>query len=704
MKVKERNSSIRKKWVAVAISSGLCFYTQAQMPGQKDGPEYFKMLPNYRWVDNTHFVGGTVDGRQAILTDATTGLSSPYEYKRHIQVGNKINVTRSGTIVINNAGQKDSIINTKNATPSPDSSLIAYTKDNDLYVYDVNSLKEWRITNDGSKSIYNGKSAWVYNEEIFGRGTNYKAFWWSPAGNRLAFMHFDETNVPVYDHFDDDAGVHGQHTLIHYPQPGDPNPVVKVAIADIPNKNIVWADFDEKKDQYFGTPYWTPKGDALWVQWMNRRQDSLQIEAVNPSSGKHTNIYTETQKTWVDLDLDNRIIFLPNKNMFLLMSDKSGWMHIYAYDISGKLVKQLTTGDWTVKEINYTDEKNGWVYFSARKENSTRTDLYKVKLDGSKLQRLTFGEYNHRIVLSPDASYFVTAYSNFTEPPKAVLVDSNGKIIKELADSKGKDYEQYKKLGRKSEIIRVKTADGFDLPVRIIWPDKIDEQQKYPVMVNIYGGPNSSFVQDGFTGIYGANEKSENIISVQIDHRGSGQFGKKGQDYLYRQLGKWEIEDYTTVIKYLEQKYPSIDSTRIGISGFSYGGYITCLALTKAPDVFTFGLAGGSVTDWRLYDSPYTERYMGTPQDNPEGYKQANVMTYVKNYKGLLRLTQGTMDDNVHMQNTMQLVSALQNASKHFELMFYPGGAHGWLGLHEKYAHYRKEDQSFIDKNLLQKQ
>jgi len=691
-------------------------------------PEYFRQLSNYSWQDNEHYVGVAFGSTQLSVTDVKTGQSSQY-VRSKVVAGDRIAINkktgivvirkgdaaksgdinsglqyskRNGEVVIVRSNTVDSIFNTQNATPSPDSTSIAYTRNNDLFVYNIASGKEWQVTTDGTKDIYSGWSAWVYNEEILGRGTNYKAFWWSPDSKRIAFMHFDETNVPVYDHFDDE-GVHGKHKLIHYPQPGDANPQVKMGVADVASSNIVWAAFDEKADQYFGQPYWTPNGNALWVQWMNRRQDSLKIESVSFADGSHKNIYTETQKTWIDLDKDDRVTFLPSKNMFLLMSDKTGWRHIYAYDMNGKLIKQLTAGNWTVKEINYTDEKNGWVYFSARKENSTRIDLYKVKLDGSKMQRLTFGEYNHRIVLSPDASYFITTYSNYAEPQKVALVDNNGKIIREIADSRGKDYEQFKALGRHTEIIRVKTPDGFELPVRISWPDNVDSTKKYPLMANIYGGPDFSFVQDGFAGTFGANEKTDDIISVQMDHRGSGQFGKMGQDYLYRQLGKWEIEDYTTAIKFLEKKYPFIDSTRIGISGFSYGGYIACLALTKAADVFTYGLAGGSVTDWRLYDTPYTERYMGTPQDNPEGYKQASVMTYVKNYKGLLRLTQGTMDDNVHMQNTMQLVSALQNAGKHFELMFYPGGAHGWLGLHEKYAHYRKEDQAFIDKNLLRK-
>lgn len=698
--MKKRNRAI---WpLAALLFLSASNYSNAQ---QTQSPEYFKRLPVVRWIDNTHYsIIKQVDGKTMnVVVDTKTGEAKPGELTRNNNSGNnRFSIRRNGTVMINYNGGIDSIQHTNNPTPSPDTSLIAYTRNNDLYVYEISSRKEWRATTDGSDQVYNGRSSWVYNEEILGRGTAYRAFWWSPDSKHLAFMHFNDTNVPLYDHFDDE-GVHGKHTRIHYPQPGDPNPEVKVGIININDKQTIWADFDSKTDQYFGLPYWTPSGDALWVQWLNRRQDSLKIESVNIASGRHQNIYTETQKTWIDFDLDNRITFLPARNSFLLMSDKSGWMHLYLHNMKGRELKQLTSGQWTVKSISGIDEKNGWVYFIADKENSTRTDLYKVKLDGTGMQRLTFGDYLHMVQLSPDASYFITTYGNYKTPTRMALVNNNGQLIKELADVRGKDFAQYATISRHTEMIRVKTPDGFELPVRITFPAGYDPQKKYPVRVPIYGGPNFEFVRDGYTDNFSLNEKKEDFIMVQLDHRGSGHFGKMGQNYLYKQLGKWEIEDYSTIVKFLEKTYSSFDSSRVCISGFSYGGYLTCLALVKVPDIFTFGTAGGSVTDWRLYDTHYTERYMGLPSTNPDGYKQASVMTYVKNYKGLLRLAQGTMDDNVHMQNTMQLVSALQNAGKHFELMFYPGGAHGWLGLHEKFAHYTNEDALFISKNLLTK-
>lgn len=676
---------------------------------QTAGPDsnYIRRLPSCRWIDDTHYIVYGSGRNGAALTEAASGKVSIVSPDRGPVRTNRIGIRKEEIDWYDGEGRLQKVTGIHTPVFSPDSAFIAFTRDNDLYIFDTAGHREWRLTNDGSDNIYNGYSSWVYNEEILGRAMNYRAFWWSPDSRRIAFMRFDDSHVPVYNHFDD-AGVHGKHTLIHYPQPGDPIPLVRMGVADIrPAKtggvpSITWAGYEARTDQYFGAPYWKPDGSALWMQWMNREQDTLKIDEINLADGGLRNIYTEAQKTWIDLDLENRVTFVPGKDLFLLLSDRSGWLHIYAFDMNGKPLRQLTIGNWSVKDISLVDTRKGEVFFTARRENSTREDLYKVALDGTGLKRLTFGGYNHRIQLSPGGSYFITTYSNYASPAKEALLDRNGRLVRDLGDSKGAGFEQYLPRVRKSEIIRVQTSDGFDLPVRITWPARLDTTRKYPLMANIYGGPNFSFVSDGYFGGFSMeDDTASGIINVQMDHRGSGQFGKMGQNYLYHQLGKWEIADYTTVIRYLEQAYPFIDTSRIGISGFSYGGYITCLALTEAAGVFNYGLAGGSVTDWRLYDAPYTERYMGTPGSNPDGYRTSSVMTYVKQYRGLLRLAQGTMDDNVHMQNTMQLVSALQDAGKHFELMFYPGGAHGWLWLHAKYAHYQQEDRRFIQEHLL---
>lgn len=698
---------MKKLNIIVLLAAGLYLMPGLSNAQQKNSDiEFIKRIPVFNWVDDNHYRtyrGGNPFGMggKEIVVDVLTGKETPAE-RRGISVS-RISIQKNGLVVIKTTTTKaDTLKGLQTPVLSPDSANIAYTKDKNLYVYNVADRKEWQVTTDGSETIYNGWSSWVYNEEILGRGMAYRAFWWSPDSKKIAFMRFDDTKVPIH-YMTDDSGIHEKQILIRYPQPGDTNPEVKTGIVSLASKKITWADYDTKVDQYFGTPIWAPSSDQLWVQWMNHGQDTLKIEAIDLVSGNRKPIYTETQKTWVALDQDNRVTFVPSKKQFLLMSDKSGWMHIYAHSMDGKLVKPLTTGNWTVTEINHIDEKEGMVYFTAKKENSTRLDLYKVKLSGGKIERLTFGDYMHRFVLSPNAKYFITTYANFKTPARAALVNNKGKIIREVADSKGKDYEKYLPMANKSEIIRVRTPDGFELPVRITYPAGFDPNKKYPILATIYGGPNSAFVTDGYYSNYVEKEDELNdIISIQMDHRGSGQFGKMGQNYLHRDLGHWEIEDYSTVINYLKKTYPFIDGSRVGISGFSYGGYISALALVKAPDVFTVGLAGGSVTDWHLYDSAYTERFMDSPKENPEGYKSSSVFTYVKNLKGHLSLNQGTMDDNVHMRNTMKLVDALMEADKDFDLMFYPGAAHGWYYLPHKAKFEKRAKDAFIKKYLIQ--
>ena len=476
------------------------------------------------------------------------------------------------------------------------------------------------------------------------------------------------------------------------------NPEVKVGIVDINTKQTVWSDFNEKDDQYFGTPFWTPDGSALWLQWMNRNQNHLIVYAIDPATGSKKPVYDEQQKTWVDWLEEIR--FLDNNKGYIVQSDKSGWMHIYQYDMNGNLIKQITDGYWTVKDLVKIDEKKGMIWFTARRDNSARYDLYKIKMDGSGLQRLTFGEFTHTTNLSANGSYFITTYSNVSTPPKMALVDARGKITA-IADSKNAELDNYKIA--KTDLLRVKTPDGFELPVLITWPTNMDSNKKYPVLISIYGGPNAGTVYDGWKGLGQAQWwAKEGMIQVAIDHRASGHFGKTGQNYIYKDLGNWEIKDYSEVVKWLDAKQ-FVDRNKICITGFSYGGYVTCMALTRGADYFTHGIAGGSVTDWALYDSHYTERYMGLPAENTEGYKSNSVLTYVKNYKGNLYIVHGTMDDNVHMQNSLQLIAALEDAKKDFQMMFYPGGRHGWGNLKERWAHFNNEKAKYYYKYLLEK-
>lgn len=704
-----------KKMATVLLLTVAGFAANAQKKELTD-EQYFKgsfkgitqALPiASSWLDESHVVIKR-EGKSFVL-DCKTGKETDYiapEVKMGSVTVKPQVVTKSGDLYWRKNTEDIQLTHDKdketNPVISPDSNYVAYTKNNNLYTVNLTTLKETQLTTDGSDVILNGYASWVYMEEILGRASQYRSFWWSPDSKKIAYFRSDDTNVPVFT-ITDGTGQHGLVEKERYPKVGDPNPSVKVGIVSPAGGATVWSDFNEKEDQYFGMPYWKPDGSSLLVQWMNRLQNNLIIYAVDPATGAKNEFYTETQKTWIDLDDNNRIEFLKNGKGFILSSDATGWKHLYYYDMNGKLINPITTGNFTVTDLNYVDEKNSIIYFTARsKENSATRDYYRVNLDGKKLQRLTFGNFNHAFInASPNSENFITTYGNATSPNKMALVNNKGKLIKELGDAKGPDYDAYNLA--KTELVRVKSDDGlYDLPMKITWPLNREAGKKYPVLISIYGGPNAGTVSDAFQ-LSGTQQwyAKEGLIQVAMDHRASGHFGKEGVNYMYHNLGDWELKDYSTMVKWLIAN-GGADEKKICITGFSYGGYMSCLALTKFSDVFTYGMAGGSVTDWTLYDSHYTERYMGTPANNPDGYKTSSVLNFTDKYKGGLQIVHGVIDDNVHLQNSIQLISKLQDAKKDFEFMMYSGGRHGWGG--NKGLHFQNLKTKFIYKYLLEKE
>ncbi|WP_143309724.1 S9 family peptidase [Chitinophaga vietnamensis] len=661
-----------------------------------------KPLPMIRdWADAEHYLEmrpDTATGRlQAWSVDARSGKATIYTAPVD---GPSVQVKDNDIFYKTPDGKETRLTNDaateKNPTLSPNGKYVAFTRNNDLYSVEVATGKEIRYTNDGTDVIYNGWASWVYYEEILGRPSKYRAFWWSPDSRHIAYMHFNDTKVPVFPIYSE-KGQHGYLENTRYPKAGDPNPAVKLGIVPVSGGATTWADFNENDDQYFGTPFWAADSKSLWIQWMNRGQDNLKIYSINPESGARKEIYDEKQKTWIDWF--DAVPFLDNNKGFLLKSDKSGWAHLYWHSTDGSLKKQLTSGNWTVKDVVHIDQKNMIVYFTARKEASTRFDLYKVSLQSGAITRLTSGNYDNQVSISPDGKYFIDTYSNLQTPAKMALVDNNGKMIRELGDSKGADFDKYNVAT--AALKYYKTRDGLELPMTIMMPLHMEAGKKYPVLIDIYGGPDAGKVFDtwkpSLTQQWWAQE---GVIQVVIDNRSSGQLGKMGMNYIHRKLGIHEIEDYMDAASWLRSQ-AWVDTSRICITGGSFGGYMTCMALTYGASVFNYGMANFAVTDWQLYDSHYTERYMDTPAENPEGYKQTAVMTYADRYRGLLRITHGTMDDNVHMQNCIQLIDKLENLNKHFEFMLYPGERHGWRGI--KAQHSSSEAYRFIYNNLLNK-
>lgn len=654
-------------------------------------------LPAVRgWADGRHYIENR--NGQSLSVDAKTGKTSPYTAPA--ETGGTVSVRDNDIFLRTPAGEEvrltqDSAVE-KNPTLSPDEKYVAFTRNNDLYAVEVATKKETRYTSDGSDVVYNGWASWVYYEEILGRASRYRAFWWSPDSRRIAFMRFDDTQVPMFPIYSE-VGQHGFLEKTRYPKAGDTNPETKIGIVPVTGGNIAWADFNSKDDQYFGQPFWTPDGSALWAQWMNRGQDNLIIYSIDPQTGAKKPVYDEKQPAWIDWFTD--IYYLSGNKGFILKSDKSGWDHIYRFNMDGSLKAQLTSGDWRVREILQIDEKKQVVYFTARKEASTRFDLYKISLNGGEPERLTFGAFSHDVKLAPGGDYFITIYSNMRTPPRMALLNDKGKVIRELGNAKGGASDNY--VFALPEMKTYKTRDGLELPMTIIWPNKMESGKKYPVMISIYGGPDAGSIYDTWRPSLAAQwYAEEGLIQVVMDNRAAGHLGKKGMSAIHRQLGKHEIEDYMDGAKWLISQ-SGVDASKICITGGSFGGYMTCMALTYGAEVFTHGIANYSVTDWQLYDSHYTERYMDTPAENPEGYRITSAVTHAAKYKGLLRIVHGTMDDNVHLQNTIQLVNRFEDLNKHFELMLYPGERHGWGG--PKGIHSRNETYRFVYTNLLEK-
>ncbi|MBN2356413.1 S9 family peptidase [candidate division KSB1 bacterium] len=554
---------------------------------------------------------------------------------------------------------------------SPDGKKVAFTRENDLFVVDIETGAEGRLTQDGSKTVYNGYSSWVYYEEVFGRRSGYCAFWWSPNSEMLAFMRFDDSPVPEFPIYRAD-GVHGELEIQRYPKAGDPNPKVRLGIATLSDGRVVWVDTDQDADEYIAWPEWTVDSEQLFFQWMNRGQDHLKIYSADPQTGKKKQLYEEKNPAWVEFYED--LYFFKDGSGFLMRSSKDGYAHLYHYDLQGKLINRLTRGEWSVNTITLVDEENRTVYFHGSKDGSTENHLYSVNLKGEELRRLTQTPGWHFCRVSPKGSYFIDTYSNITAPQRMALFSGKGELVRTLGDSKLPEMDEYA-LGR-VELFTIPSTDGFQLPAVWTLPPDFDPAQKYPVIIAIYGGPNSATVRNSQRRLSEYYLAQQGIILMSVDHRGSGHFGKKGVEWMHRNLGRWEMHDYIEAVKWLRGK-SFIDSTRIGITGGSYGGFVTCLALTYGSDYFTHGIAEYSVTDYRLYDSIYTERYMDTPDENPEGYAFTAAAGHAKNLKGKFLIIHGTMDDNVHMQNSLQLIDELQNLNKDFEMMLYTNTRHG---------------------------
>jgi dipeptidyl-peptidase-4 len=559
---------------------------------------------------------------------------------------------------------------------SPDGKSVAFVKEGNLYVVDFATQTERALTSDGAGLIQNGKADTVYIEEIFDRRR--PAYWWSPDSSRLAFLRFDDTGVRQVALVDQASARLGVETT-SYPKAGERNPAVKLGTVTVAGGPVRWVELKDypEADTLLIRAAWTPDSQSVCFFCQNRAQTWLDVCLAPRDGGEATRLFRETTKAWVDDPGDPTFL---KDGSFLLASERSGWKHLYHFARDGRLIGPVTSGPWEMTTLHLVEEEAGWVYFSGTAENDISPNLYRVKLDGNELQRLTKGTGEHRASVAPKGKLFIDSWSDHETPTQVRLYHADGAAARTLDTNPVYSREEFH-FGA-YERVQIKTPDGFLLEGSILKPPDFDLQRRYPVWYQTYAGPHMPTVHDTWGGGRVADEAKAQLgfVIFHCDPRSASGKGACSAWTAYQKLGVQELADIETAVHWLtEQSY--IDASRVGMSGHSYGGFMTAYALTHSK-LFAAGVAGAPVTDWRNYDTIYTERYMKTPQDNPEGYNATSVVRAAGNLHGKLLIVHGMLDNNVHLQNSAELIDALQRANKDFEMMFYPKAQHGIGGRH----------------------
>ncbi len=585
---------------------------------------------------------------------------------------------------------------------SPKGNKVAFVRENNLFVMDFESGKETAVTTDGemNKIIYGGTD-WVYEEEFsFDKG-----FYWSPDGSKIAYYRFDEEDVKEFQ-MEMYGTLYPEHYKFKYPKAGEDNSEVRIFVYEVGIERNTQFDIGGNMDIYIPRIFWTNDSDVLCVQRMNRLQNKTELlvgtfkqDRPNKEGVKTKVIYTETAETYIDVHDNTK--FLSDGTSFLWTSEKDGYNHIYQIDMASGEGKQITKGNWEVTEVYGYDEKSKTVYFQAAKNHPTQREVYKIKSDGSGLTMLSKKTGTNRAEFSKGFKYYLLWNTTANTPFYVTLNNAKGKEIKVLKDN----ADLLNRMGQfdltKKEFFTVKGAAGDDLNAWMIKPSNFDENKKYPLLMFVYGGPGINTVNDSWEWgnyFWWQSLAQKGYIVVSVDARGTGYRGRDFKHCTYLQLGKFETEDQIAAAKNLGKK-GYIDESRIGIFGWSYGGYMSSLCITKGADTFKAAIAVAPVTNWRYYDNVYTERFMRTPQENGENYDVNSPINHVEKLKGKYLLIHGSADDNVHFQNAMEMVDALQKANKQFDFMAYPNKNHGIYGGYTRINLYNKMT-NFLLENL----
>ncbi len=551
---------------------------------------------------------------------------------------------------------------------SPDGQWASFVRDNNLFVVNIASGEEKQLTSDGKENVMNGKKDWVYQEELGSRG-DFKGYWWSPNSRSIAYYQMDDRPVPVYP-IVDFRPLHPTVDYTRYPYPGDPNPIVKVGVVNVASAENLWLDLGADTSDYFPRVFWLRDSRQVAVMRLNRLQQKLEFLFADAETGTSHVVLTETNPYWLNIDDD--VYFLKKKDRFIWGSARSGFRQLYLYDYQGNMVRQLTSGDWTVTGFEGVDENRGWVYYVSTEKDLLERQLYRVNMDGRKKTQVTSASGVHRITLAPGGRYYLDEFSSPLTPARITVHAADGKLLRETGEDDSAKLAEYNLV--KPEFFTINGDSGLVFHAMMIKPPDFNPAKKYPVLVDVYGGPHSQTVIKGFTDLWQQLMAQKGYIVFSMDNRGTANRGRKWETPIYRHLGKIELKDQLTGVAYLKS-LPYVDPGRIGIWGWSYGGYMVLYAMTHS-GVFRAGTAVAPVVDWHYYDSIYTERYMSLPSLNEAGYLSSSALESVDSLRGDLFLAHGLSDDNVHLQNSVKFIDGLIQDDTQFRLMVYPHQEH----------------------------
>jgi dipeptidyl-peptidase 4 len=592
---------------------------------------------------------------------------------------------------------------TTDASLSPAGASVAYVRDQNLYTYDIKSKQEKALTTDGGGTIKNGMAEFVAQEEM-DRNTGY---WWAPDGRHIVFARVDESPVKETQRFEisaDNVATFAQR----YPAAGNPNVLIQLGVADVQSGAVTWIDLGAEKDIYIARVDWLPDGKTVAIQRESRDQRKLDLLFADIVTGKARVVLSETSTTWIELN--NELSFLKNSDEFIWGSARDGYHHLYLYGTDGRLIRQLTAGSWNVdgfrtRAIKGIDENNRLVYFSATEKTPTERHLYSTSLDTQdpkNVKRISEESGLHGITMSLDASFYVDTFSSRAQPTQVSLHAADGTLtamlLQNSLDALHPDAP-YLADNSVAEFGSLKANDGQTLYYRIFKPSHFDPAKRYPAIVDVYGGPGVQVVVDNWSGSSFTQILTRaGYVVFQLDNRGSAFRGTAFQAPIHDKMGDAEVTDQVLGARWLGSQ-SFVDPARIGVWGWSYGGYMTLMLMFKAPDVFRVGVSGAPVTDWTLYDTHYTERYLDRPQDNAAGYAASSVLPYAKDLKGKLLIIHGMADDNVLFLHSTKLFRKLQDLGKPFDVMVYPGAKHGLTRQHDG-RHAYKMIKQYFDENL----